>query len=137
MISRSWRVWDLERIERELRVSSCHPERSEGSARWRVQKLFWSRARDARAPAPRGKRSRSKRAALATPYRHEASGASFPRRCAPRDDKNGLLGDDKRGRYSQVTQLDTPPIDVVGARLPRGVEGNTIHPPHHSPPQTT
>src|SRR5438094_7304668 len=90
MISRSWRVWDLERIERELRVSSCHPERSEGSARWRVQKLFWSRARDARAPAPRGERSRSMRAALATPYRHEASGASFPRRYAPRDDNRSL-----------------------------------------------
>src|SRR6266550_2529298 len=57
-------------------LSSCHPERSEGSARWRVQKPIWSRARGARAPAPRGERSRSKRAALATPDRRAASSAS-------------------------------------------------------------
>src|SRR5204863_6511428 len=54
----------------------CHPERSEGSARWRSPKLIWSRARGARAPASRGERSRSKRAALATPYRRSASSAS-------------------------------------------------------------
>src|SRR5205814_7026563 len=35
----------------------CHPERREGSGRWRVQKLIWSRAHGGRAPAPRGDRS--------------------------------------------------------------------------------
>jgi len=44
------------------------------SARWRVQKLIGSRARDTRAPVPRGERSRSKRVALATPYRRSARG---------------------------------------------------------------
>src|SRR5438477_2199395 len=48
---------------------------------------IWSRARGARAPAPRGERSRSKRAALATPYRRSALRASAKQipRCA-RDD---------------------------------------------------
>src|SRR5437868_3612134 len=41
----------------------CHPEErsDDGSARWRVQKLVWSRARLARAPAPLARRSGSVR----------------------------------------------------------------------------
>src|SRR5438105_4588120 len=53
--------------------------------------LIWSRARGARAPATRGENSKSKRAALATPYRRSASSASekqIPRRFAPRDDND-------------------------------------------------
>ena len=47
----------------------CHPEErsDEGSARWRVQKLIWSRKRFAFAPAPLGARSRSEHAVRATP----------------------------------------------------------------------
>src|SRR5438105_5111728 len=64
--------------------SNCHPEeqRDEGSARWRSQKLIWSRACGARAPTPRGETSRSKRAALATPYRRSASSAARSRSLA-------------------------------------------------------
>src|SRR5205085_11942492 len=90
------RAWHAHRVVEQHGNS---PHAAEGVVRWHIPSSrekrgiccararsrsspIWSRARFARAPAPRGERSRSKRVALATPYRRSASSAARSRSLA-------------------------------------------------------